>query len=160
MGAMAINYKYQMLTTYNPDFKNTINEKLERQFFMQHLGFKMTKIEVGLIEGELELQSYHKQHKGFVHGGVIATLADIVAGFAAVSLVPADHHVVTVELKTSYLNPGIGDKLFAKGWVLKQGRKLNFCEAEVYASAAGSEPQLIAKASATMATLTPEDIKR
>jgi uncharacterized protein (TIGR00369 family) len=149
-----------MIKTYNPDFKNTINGKLERQFFMQHLGFKMTSIEEGVIEGELELQDYHKQHKGFVHGGVIATVADIVAGFAAVSLVPSDHHVVTVELKTSYLNPGIGEKLFAKGWVLKQGRKLNFCEAEVYCLTAGTEPVLIAKASATMATLTPEDIKR
>ena len=149
-----------MIKTYNPDFKNTINEKLDRQFFMQLLGFKITDISEGKIEGELALKDIHKQHKGFVHGGVIATVADIVAGFAAVSLVPADHHVVTVELKTSYLNPGLGEKLFAKGWVLKQGRKLNFCEAEVYAISGSSEPVLIAKASATMATLTPEDVKR
>jgi uncharacterized protein (TIGR00369 family) len=146
--------------TYNPDFKNTINEKLERQFFMQLLGFKITEISEGIIAGELELKDVHKQHKGFVHGGVIATVADIVAGFAAVSLVPKDHHVVTVELKTSYLNPGLGEKLFAKGWVLKQGRKLNFCEAEVYSISGENEPVLIAKASATMATLTPEDVKR
>ena len=149
-----------MIKTYNPDFKNTINEKLDRQFFMQLLGFKITDISEGKIEGELELKDIHKQHKGFVHGGVIATVADIVAGFAAVSLVPADHHVVTVELKTSYLNPGLGEKLFAKGWVLKQGRKLNFCEAEVYSISGTNEPVLIAKASATMATLTPEDVKR
>ena len=149
-----------MIKTYNPDFKNTINEKLDRQFFMQLLGFKVTDISEGKIEGELELKDIHKQHKGFVHGGVIATVADIVAGFAAVSLVPKDHHVVTVELKTSYLNPGLGEKLFAKGWVLKQGRKLNFCEAEVYSISGGNEPVLIAKASATMATLTPEDLKR
>ena len=149
-----------MIKTYNPDFKNTINEKLDRQFFMQLLGFKVTDISEGKIEGELELKDIHKQHKGFVHGGVIATVADIVAGFAAVSLVPKDHHVVTVELKTSYLNPGLGEKLFAKGWVLKQGRKLNFCEAEVYSITGGKEPVLIAKASATMATLSPEDVKR
>jgi uncharacterized protein (TIGR00369 family) len=149
-----------MIKTYNPDFKNTINEKLGRQFFMQLLGFKITKIEEGIIEGELELQQAHKQHKGFVHGGVIATVADIVMGFSAVSLVQEDNHVVTVELKTSYLNPGIGEKLFAKGWVLKQGRKLNFCEAEVYAFSEGKEPVLVAKASATMATLTPEDVKK
>ena len=149
-----------MIKTYNPDFKNTINEKLGRQFFMQSLGFKITDISEGKIEGELELKEMHKQHKGFVHGGVIATVADIVAGFAAVSLVPKDHHVVTVELKTSYLNPGLGEKLFARGWVLKQGRKLNFCEAEVYSVSGDKEPFLIAKASATMATLSPEDVKR
>ncbi len=149
-----------MIKTYNPDFKNTINEKLGHQFFMQLIGFKITDISEGKIEGELELKDIHKQHKGFVHGGVIATLADIVAGFAAVSLVPKDHHLVTVELKTSYLNPGLGEKLFARGWVLKQGRKLNFCEAEVYSISGTEEPVLIAKASATMATLTPEDVKR
>src|SRR6478609_1068888 len=149
-----------MIKTYNPDFKNTINEKLDRQFFMQLLGFKVNTIEEGKIAGTLELKDSHKQHKGFVHGGVIATVADIVMGFSAVSLVPKDHHVVTVELKTSYLNPGIGEKLFAKGWVLKQGRKLNFCEAEVYSISGENEPVLIAKASATMATLTPDDIRR
>ena len=149
-----------MIKTFNPDFKNTINEKLQRQFFMQLLGFKVSKIEEGIIEGFLELQDAHKQHKGFVHGGVVATVADIVAGFAAVSLVQKEQHVVTVELKVSYLNPGMGEKLFAKGWVLKQGRKLNFCEAEVYSISGENAPVLIAKASATMATLNPEDLKQ
>ena len=127
---------------------------------MQLLGFEITEIEAGRVSGELNLTEIHKQHKGFVHGGVIATAADIVAGFAAVSLVEKDHHVVTAEIKVSYFNPGIGEKLYATGWVLKQGRKLNFCEAEVYSISGSNEPVLIAKASATMATLTPEDLKR
>lgn len=146
-----------MIKTYNPDFKNTILEKLERQTFMKYIGFEITNIAEGKIEGELNLQEHHKQHKGFVHGGLTATLADIVAGFAAVSLVPKTHHVVTVELKIAYLNPGTGSKLKAKGWVLKQGRKLNFCEAEVFSIKENHEPILIAKASATMATISPED---
>ncbi|WP_317133203.1 PaaI family thioesterase [Adhaeribacter rhizoryzae] len=116
-----------MIKTLNPDFKNTILEKLERQTLMQFIGFRVTNIAEGKIEGELTLQEAHKQHKEFVHGGLTATLADIVSGFAAVSLVPKGYHVVTVELKVSYLNPGIGDMLLAKGWVLKQGRQLNFC---------------------------------
>ncbi|MHC2990555.1 thioesterase [Pontibacter sp. HJ8] len=137
-----------------------MEEKLERQEFMKLMGFKVTKIEVGRVEGELLLEQRHRQHKGFTHGGVIATLADIVAGFAAVSLVPKDHHVVTAEIKVSYFHPGLGDKLLAKGFVLKQGRKLNFCEAEVYAVKGDEEPLLIAKASTSMATITPEDILR
>lgn len=148
-----------MIQTYNPDFKSDIEDKLERQEFMKLMGFKVTKIEVGRVEGELVLEQRHRQHKGFTHGGVIATLADIVAGFAAVSLVPKDHHVVTAEIKVSYFHPGLGDKLLAKGFVLKQGRKLNFCEAEVYAVKGEEEPLLIAKASTSMATITPEDIR-
>ncbi len=127
---------------------------------MKLLGFHVTKITAGRVEGELKLEEKHKQHKGFAHGGLIATLADIVAGFAAVSLVPKHHHVVTADLKVSYLHPGVGGKLVAIGYVLKQGRKLSFCEAEVYAEKEGAGLLLIAKASATMATITPDDIPR
>jgi acyl-coenzyme A thioesterase PaaI-like protein len=70
--------------------------------------------------------------------------------------VPANQHIVTADLKISYLNPGVGTALFAKGWVLKAGRRLNFCEAEIF-SIQGEERTLIAKASATMATLVPEN---
>lgn len=149
-----------MIQTFNPDFKTDIKEKLERQEFMKLMGFQVTKIEVGRVEGEMLLEQKHKQHKGFAHGGVIATLADIVAGFAAVSLVPKHHHVVTAEIKVSYFHPGVGDKLLAKGFVLKQGKKINFCEAEVYVVKGDQEPLLIAKASASMANITPEDIIR
>ncbi|WP_276495770.1 PaaI family thioesterase [Pontibacter litorisediminis] len=149
-----------MIKTYNPDFEADIREKLERQEFMKLMGFTVTKIEEGRVEGELNLEQKHRQHKGFAHGGVIATLADIVAGFAAVSLVPKDHHVVTAEIKVSYFHPGLGDKLLAKGYVLKQGRKLNFCEAEVYTVKGAEPPLLIAKASTSMATITPEDVAR
>jgi uncharacterized protein (TIGR00369 family) len=145
-----------MIKTYNPDFKSDIRTKLERQEFMQLLGFEVTKIEAGIIEGELKLTQQHKQHKGFAHGGVIATLADIVAGFAAVTVVPKHYHVVTAELKVSYFRPGVGDKLIAKGSVLKQGRTLNFCEAEVFAVTGEASPVLIAKATTTMATLRPD----
>jgi uncharacterized protein (TIGR00369 family) len=124
---------------------------------MHYMGFEITNIAEGAITGQLILQPHHRQQKGFVHGGLTATIADIVAGFAAVSLVPPDHHVVTVELKVSYLNPGVGDKIVARGWVLKQGLKLNFCEAEVFCMKDTDEPVLIAKASATMATINPAE---
>jgi len=149
-----------MIQTYNPDFEQDIREKLERQEFMKLMGFNVTKIAVGRIEGELTLEQRHRQHKGFAHGGVIATLADIVAGFAAVSLVPKNYHVVTAEIKVSYFHPGVGDKLLAKGYVIKQGQKLNFCEAEIFVVKGDQEPLLIAKASATMATTTSAEIPR
>lgn len=106
------------------------------------------------------MQEAHRQHKGFVHGGVTATIADIVCGFAATSLVPPNHHVVTVELKVSYLNPGTGDTLLARGWVLKQGSRLNFCEAEIFSIKDTQQPVLIAKASATMATINPDQVQK
>ena len=144
------------MKVYNPDFKNRIIDHLSKQRFMQHIGFTLDVIEPGSTKGWLNFEQIHQQQKGFAHGGLVATLADITAGFAAVTLVPADCSVVTGEIKISYLNPGIGDKLIARGWVLKQGRKMNFCEAEVLASNKGHE-KLIAKASATMVTIFPDD---
>jgi len=97
----------------------------------------------------MKLEKIHLQQAGLVHGGVIATVADIVAGFSAYSLVGVDEKVVTGELKISYLRPAKGEILWAKGWVLKQGRKINFCEAEVYVLN-GNKPKLIAKATTSM----------
>ncbi|AKQ45693.1 thioesterase [Rufibacter radiotolerans] len=145
-----------MLKTYNDNFKDTVKEKLQRQFYMHLLGFDLETVEIGQVSGQLVLEEKHKQHKGFAHGGVIATLADIVMGFAVVTLVPANQHVVTADLKISYLRPGVGEAILAKGWVLKQGRKLNFCEAEIFSIDGLGHKKLIAKASATMAVLAPD----
>ncbi|MCC9165575.1 PaaI family thioesterase [Pontibacter harenae] len=149
-----------MIQTHNPDFKEDVLEKILRQNFANLIDFIPTLVEAGRIEGEVVLEDKHRQNKGFAHGGFIASVADIVAGFAAVTLVPKDHHVVTAEIKVSYFSPGVGENI-GKGYVIKSGRKLNFCEAEIYVVKGEQEPKLIAKATATMATVVPEDaVKR
>jgi len=147
-----------MEETKKVDFKARIEKFLERQHFMKHIGFELNVIEEGRTEGWLTINEIHKQQKGLVHGGVIATLADIVAGFAAYTKMPEDHHVVTGELKVSYLNPGLGQKLHAVGYVLKSGRKVNYCEAEIWSENNGKRT-LIAKATTSMITIFPEDIR-
>ena len=132
------------------DLDARIRRKLLRQHFMHLIGADLTKIAPGRVEAELALGQQHQQQRGFAHGGLIATLADLVAGFAGVTLLPDDHGLVTAELKVSYLNPGVGHQLRAIGWVLKPGRRLHFCEAEVWC-----DEVLIAKATATMAVLEP-----
>jgi acyl-coenzyme A thioesterase PaaI-like protein len=57
-----------------------------------------------------------------------------------------------VDLRVSYLNPAVGDTLFAKGWVIKAGQKLYFCEAELWTVTHG-EKLVTVKASATMAAI-------
>lgn len=137
-------------TAANSDLETRIRRKLVRQHFMHLIGADLTAIAPGRVEAELAMGQQHLQQRGFAHGGLIATLADLVAGFAAVTLVPDDFGVVTSDLKISYLNPGVGQQLKAIGWVLKSGRRLHFCEAEVWCDGV-----LIAKASATMAVIEP-----
>ena len=128
------------------DLEARIRERLKKQGFMHLIGADLTRIEPGRVEATVPLTPDHQQQLGYAHGGLIATLADLTAGFASVALI--QQPVVTVELKVSYLNPGIGQQLRAVGWVLKAGRRLHFCEAEVWC-----DDVLIAKATATMAVV-------
>ena len=141
----------------NPKYKQRVERYLERQEFMKHIEFHLDEIGPGITSGSLEVRKFHKQQKGLLHGGVIMTIADIVAGFSAYTLVPETYNVVTGEIKISFLNPGLTEKVFAKGWVIKSGRKLNFCESEVWEMVDGKKRPL-AKASTTMITLYPDDI--
>lgn len=150
-----------MLRTHNKDYKKRVQKFLDGQHFMHLIGFDLSVISEGRTEGFLQVAQKHKQQKGFVHGGLVATLADITAGFAAYTLVPEDQHVVTAEIKVSYFRPAVGEKLHVIGYVVKQGRKINFCEAEVWDISYDSKGQevreLAAKATTSMATVFPED---
>lgn len=121
-----------MFIPKDPQFKSRIEKKMQANNFMGYIGFKATSIEAGKVEGELILEEHHLQQSKFLHGGVTATVADLVAGFASFTLVDSHQTVVTSDLKISYLNPGIGTKVFAKGWVIKAGNTLHFAEAEIY----------------------------
>lgn len=136
----------------NPNFEKTIREKLKGQHFMHHIGFDLSRIEAGRIEGEMPLKQIHLQQFGFVHGGLTATLMDIVMGFAAYSLMPSDLGVVTANLSIDYLNPGEGESIKAIGEVEKMGSKLVFCTAKIYCLNKGVEVQ-IASARSIMAVV-------
>ena len=144
------------LNIKNPHYESRVRQFLERQRFMHLIGFELEVIQPGHTAGTLELRPDHQQQTGLVHGGVTATLADIVAGFAAYTTVPESHHVVTAELSVSYFNPGKGQRLEAKGWVVKTGSMLNFCESEVWCYSKNTDPVLIAKATSVMATVVPQ----
>jgi uncharacterized protein (TIGR00369 family) len=133
----------------NSNFKERVVKHLAKQNFMHHIEFSLHTIEAGFTEGEMKLKSIHSQQDGFAHGGLIATIADIVAGFAAYTLVGDTQHVVTGEIKISYFAKGDGNSLRAVGKVVKPGKRVNFCEAEVYSIKDDSET-LIAKASTSM----------
>jgi uncharacterized protein (TIGR00369 family) len=133
--------------------RNDILKKLEGQHFMHHIGFNLTRIEPGEIHGEMDLPGFTRQQLGFLHGGVTATVADIVAGFAAYSLTPLEKHVVTADINIMYYKPGIGSKLKAIGQVKKAGSRLHFCESEIWVMNDQEEWELVARSTSTMAVI-------
>lgn len=143
------------LRTKNPQFRETITNHLQRQEFMKHIGCRLTLIEPGHVVAEIDLQKEHQQQIGFVHGGVVATIADVAAGFAGFTLVAPDEHTVTAEIKISYFSPGIGSLLRAVGKVVRAGNNMHFCEADVWCIQDDAE-KLIARATTTMAVIKPK----
>jgi uncharacterized protein (TIGR00369 family) len=134
----------------NPNFKEYTQTMISRNKFIQNLGFVITKIDPGYLEGELVFRELHHQQNGWLHGGVSATILDMIQGFASYSMVEEGQKVYTVEAKISYFNPGIADKFFSRGGVVKPGRRFHFCEAEIF-YLRESEEVIVAKGSATMA---------
>jgi len=143
------------LRTKNPAFRETILRHLERQEFMKHIGCRLTVIEPGYVEAVIDLDIIHQQQIGLVHGGVTATIADVAAGFAGFTLVAPDEHTVTAEIKVSYFTKGLGHRLRAVGRVVKPGRSIHFCEADVFCEDQHGVETLIARATTTMAVIRP-----
>lgn len=83
---------------------------------------------------------------GLVHGGLVCTLLDSVAGCAVHSTLPAGTGYTSLEIKVSYLR-GVhaGESLRAIGRVTKPGRRAAFAEGEVR----DSQDRLVATASST-----------
>ena len=82
------------------------------------------------------------QQDGFVHAGVQATIADHTAGAAGASVLRSGQMVLTAEFKINLLNPAIGDRLVAKGRVIKPGRTLTVSRSDVYALDNNSETHI------------------
>lgn len=141
-------------TVLLPEIKAKVQQKIEKNHFITFIGFTFTHINQNYTEGYLNILPHHTQQNGFAHGGIMTTLCDTVAGFAAYTAISLADQVVTAEIKVSYYYPGVGNRLYAAGWVIKQGKKLLFCESEVYTINEVDETKKVcAKATTTMAIL-------
>ncbi len=123
----------------NPDFAAAVAASFDRQNAMHLIRATMPLIEHGRTEIHVPHWDGVEQQHGFVHGGVVGMIADSAAGYAAMTLVPATASVLTVEYKMNLVAPADGDRLVARGSVLRPGRTLIVTRAEVFAIASGQE---------------------
>jgi uncharacterized protein (TIGR00369 family) len=79
----------------------------------------------------------------------VASLADSANGYAAFTLAPPGTDVLAVEFKINLLAPARGREFLARGRVLRPGRTLTVCQAEVFAIE-GAERSLIATMLSTL----------
>ncbi|WP_418647582.1 PaaI family thioesterase [Thauera butanivorans] len=128
-----------MARTPDPHFAQRIRASFDRQSAMHLIQATLPVVEQGLTEIHLPHWQGVEQQHGFVHGGVVGMIADSSAGYAAMTLVPADASVLTVEYKMNLVAPADGEKLIARGQVVRPGRTLIVTKAEVFAVKDGKE---------------------
>ncbi len=140
----------------NPNYKTAVRHILEIAPFIKELGLNLIDIGPGWCESELPVVEKHRQQDGYVHAGVLATVADHTAGCSGTSLVAANEYVLTAEFNISLLHAAQGERLHCRAEVIKPGRRLIVAESAVYAEQNG-QSKLVAKARVTLAVLERND---
>ena len=124
-----------------------IRESFDRQGFMRTLGAVLESVEPGTVTITCGFAEGLTQQHGLFHGGVVASLVDVACGYAALSVMPADREVLTVEFKINFLKPAQTERVIAVGQVVQAGRTLTVCEGSVFDAA---RTRLLARMTATM----------
>lgn len=105
----------------------------------------------GEVQVSVPYSAARAQQHGFLHAGVLASVADSACGYAALSLAPAGHDVLAVEFKINLLRPATAERFLAYARVLRPGRTITVSFAEVF-GLAGSERELVATMLSTVIT--------
>jgi uncharacterized protein (TIGR00369 family) len=140
--------------------RNRWHDHLREHFsqgFPAFCGFEVTSVGDGLFESSLQVGVQHRQQDGFVHAGVLATMADHTAGYASFTTVSEEFRILTVEFKINYLRPALGPLLVCRARVINSGRRIKVAEAEVYSVDGGVE-KLAAKGMFTQMAVAGTDL--
>ena len=127
------------------------------QGFPETCGFEPRVVADGVFESSLEIQPVHSQQDGFVHAGVIATMADHTAGYAAYTTVSESFRILTIEFKINFFKPAVGERMVCRSKVVNNGRKIKVSESEVFSISDGQE-KLVAKAMVTLIALPASNL--
>ena len=133
----------------DPAFAERIEDSFARQPYVNFIGAHLALVEAGAVDIRLPFRNELAQQHGYVHGGVITAIADAAAAYSALTLAPPGHAVLTTELKVNFLRPAGEGALMAQGRVIKPGRSITVCRADVYAETEG-EPQHVQTGLVTM----------
>ncbi len=118
--------------------------------FLRLLGVEAVSIEEGRVVSRVAIREQLHQQNGYVHAGVIGSVADHTAGAAAGTLLDEHHMPLTAEYKVNLLRPATGVALVCEATVLKAGRAITVAESEVFAEDGQGGRKLVAKATVTL----------
>ncbi len=143
----------------NPNFQSAIHESFERLTLMRTIGATLGRVSAGEVEVVLPFRADLTQHHGFMAAAVLTAVVDVACGYAAMSLMPPESSVVTIEYKANFLAPARGQRMVARGRVIRPGRTVTACAGDVVAID-GEHETLVATLLATMMRVGGEPLVR
>ncbi|VVT06856.1 Phenylacetic acid degradation-related protein [Roseovarius sp. EC-HK134] len=126
----------------SPDIEQKIRRSFAAQAMMTTLGARLVALSDGATVIEAPILPGSRQQHGFGHAGLTFAIGDSAAGYAALSLMADGAEVLTTEMKINLLAPAQGERLIARGRVIKPGRRLVIVQADVYALQDGVETHI------------------
>lgn len=140
------------------ELEGRVRESFARQRVMATLGARLLRIAPGEVDVELPYREELTQQHGFLHAGVVTTVLDSAAGYAAFTRMPPGAGVVSVEFKVHLLAPARGERLIARARVVRAGRTVTVCQADGYMVEAGTERHVALLVGTMMTVLGREDM--
>lgn len=138
----------------DPGFEQRVRESFAEQKWMQRLGARLVEVAPGRVSIELTPGPELTQQNGYVHAGVVTSIADSACGYAAYTLMPEGSDILSVEFKVNLLAPALGPIVRADARVVRAGRTLSVCQADVFGGDEGGDH--VAIMVATMIQIAPQ----
>src|SRR5688572_18120106 len=123
----------------DPNFDARVRASFAKQPLMATIGAQVAEVSAGKVTLRLAFRADLTQQHGFLHAGTIASLADSACGYAALSLMPADAAVLSIEFKVNMLAPAKGESIIARAEVIRPGRNIMVCRARSEERRVGKE---------------------
>lgn len=128
------------------------------QGFPAFCGLKVKNMAYGHFEAQLQVRPEHLQQAGFVHAGMMATLADHTAGYSAYTTVPDDISILTIEFKINLFKPAVGKSIICRSKVINKGKKIIISESELF-SVVDDKEKFVSKATVTLMAVPISEIR-
>jgi uncharacterized protein (TIGR00369 family) len=135
------------------DVEARVRRSFSRQRYMAAIGAEIVHVAAGEVDIALPFSERLTQQDGYLHAGVVAGAADSACGYAALTTMDAGAEVLTVEFKINLLAPAAGERLVARGRVLRTGRTLTVCRGDVVTISGGREKHVATLTATLMAII-------
>jgi uncharacterized protein (TIGR00369 family) len=144
------------VTPPDPDYASRVRASFDRQPAMATIGARLTHVAPGEVDIELPFRADLTPQHGFIPAGIVSTILDSACGYAAFTLMPVDAAVLSIEFKVNLLAPAQGERIIARGRVVRAGRTISVCSGDAFAVRDGQERH-VATMTGTMMTVIGRD---